>query len=401
MNIAVAQSGGPTCAINASLAGVYSGAVLSGKVDKVYGSLYGIEGILKENLVLLNDCIKDERDIEYIKQTPSTLLNSCRFKLPDIESGDEIYKKITEVFKKYGIGAFFYIGGNDSMDTVNKISSYFAKTGNDIKVIGVPKTIDNDLMCTDHTPGFGSAAKYVASSIKEIIRDCSVYDVKSVTIIEIMGRDTGWLTAASAALHANGERAPHLIYLPEVKFCLENFLNDIKKMHETENTVIVAVSEGVEAVGSDDFTSGVTDTFGHKYLAGVGKFLENTVRQRLGCKVRSIELNTLQRCASHIASETDINEAFEIGCKAVNAALNGETGKVMIFERVSDKPYKIEIKSVDADKIANNIKYFNKEWITPDGNNITEAAYDYILPLIQGERKIYFENGLPIHFKLK
>ena len=401
MNIAVAQSGGPTCAINASLAGVYEGAVRSGKVDKVYGSLYGIEGIIKENLTVLNDSIKNKKDIEYIKQTPSTLLNSCRFKLPDIESGSEVYQKIAEVFKKYDIGAFFYIGGNDSMDTVNKISAYFAKVGCDIKVIGVPKTIDNDLMCTDHTPGFGSAAKFVATTIKEIIRDCSVYDVRSVTIIEIMGRDTGWLTAASAALHANGERAPHLIYLPEAEFSLENFLNDIKKIHETENTVIVAISEGVEVATSEEFTSGVTDTFGHKYLAGVGKFLENTVRSRLGCKVRSIELNTLQRCASHIASKTDIDEAFEIGCKAVETALSGETGKVMIFERVSNTPYKIEIKSVDANKIANNVKYFNREWITPEGNNITKAAYDYILPLIQGEPKIHFENGLPVHFKLK
>ena len=401
MNIAVAQSGGPTCAINASLAGVFAGAIESGKIEKVYGSLYGIEGIIKDNLVVLNEQIKTDADVECVKQTPSTLLCSCRFKLPDLESGKDVYEKIADTFEKYDIGAFFYIGGNDSMDTVNKVSAYFAKTGRDIKVIGVPKTIDNDLMCTDHTPGFGSAAKFVATVLKEVVRDCTVYDVKSVTIIEIMGRDTGWLTAASSLLHADGEKAPHLIYLPEVEFSLDKFLEDIKKMHETENTVIVAISEGVEVASGDDFTSGVTDNFGHKYLAGVGKYLENTVRDRLGVKVRSIELNTLQRCASHIASKTDIDEAFEIGKKAVAAALNGETGKVMIFERVSDRPYKIEIKSVDANKIANNIKYFPKEWITAEGNNITEAAYDYLCPLIQGERDIVYENGLPVHFKLK
>ena len=404
MNIAVGQSGGPTCAINASLAGVFKAAVESGKVEKVYGSVYGIEGILKENLVVLNDYIKSDEDLELIKQTPSTLLNSCRFKLPDMDKDASVYEKIAQVFKKFDIGAFFYIGGNDSMDTVNKISAYFAKVGCDIKVVGIPKTIDNDLMCTDHTPGFGSAAKYVATTLKEIVRDCTVYDVKSVTIIEIMGRDTGWLTASSALLHTEGETAPHLIYLPECEFSLEKFLADIQKMHETENTVVVAISEGVEVPADEcggDITSGVTDNFGHKYLAGIGKFLENTIRSRLGCKVRSIELNTMQRCASHIASKTDIDEAEAIGMKAVYAALEGKTGHVMIMNRVSNAPYTLKIESAEASKIANNVKYFPKEWITPEGNGITKEGTDYILPLIQGERNIIFENGLPKHFKLK
>ena len=404
MNIAVGQSGGPTCAINASLAGVFKAAVESNKIEKVYGSVHGIEGILKENLVVLNDYIKTDEDLELVKQTPSTLLNSCRFKLPDLDKDPSVYKKIAEVFKKYDIGAFFYIGGNDSMDTVNKVSAYFAKIGCDIKVIGIPKTIDNDLMCTDHTPGFGSAAKYVATTLKEIVRDCTVYDVKSVTIIEIMGRDTGWLTAASAVLHAHGESAPHLIYLPETKFSLEKFLQDIKTMHETENTVVVAISEGVEVDPEEsggEISSGVTDNFGHKYLAGIGKFLENTIRARLGCKVRSIELNTMQRCASHVASKTDIDEAQAIGMKAVEAALAGKTGHVMIMKRVCNAPYTIEIESAEASKIANNVKYVPKEWVTADGNNITKEGVDYILPLIQGEREIRYENGLPMHFKLK
>ena len=404
MNIAVGQSGGPTCAINASLAGVFKAAIKSGKIEKVYGSVYGIEGILKENLVVLNDYVKNDEDIELIKQTPSTLLNSCRFKLPDADKDASVYEKIAEVFKKYEIGAFFYIGGNDSMDTVNKISAYFAKTGNDIKVIGIPKTIDNDLMCTDHTPGFGSAAKYVATTLKEVVRDCTVYDVKSVTIVEIMGRDTGWLTAASAILHTEGETAPHLVYLPEVEFSLEKFLEDIKEIHKTENTVVVAVSEGVEVPPEEcdgQISSGVTDNFGHKYLAGIGKFLENTIRARLGVKVRSIELNTMQRCGSHIASKTDIDEAEAIGMKAVEAALSGLTGHVMIMNRVSNAPYTIEIESAAACEIANNVKYFPREWINKDCNNITSAGTDYLLPLIQGERNIRFENGLPVHFKLK
>ncbi len=402
MNIAVAQSGGPTCAINSSLLGVFKGAVKSKEIDKVYGSLNGIEGIIKDNLVVLNDLIKTYEDMESIKQTPSTLLCSCRYKLPDASADENVYKTIAANLKKHDIGAFFYIGGNDSMDTVNKVSAYFKANNIDIKVMGVPKTIDNDLAITDHTPGYGSAAKYVATTVQEIVRDCSVYDINSVTIIEIMGRDTGWLTAASICPRVNGDAAPDLVYLPEVEFSVEEFVKDVKEIQKTKRTVVVAISEGVEindANDSDAFRSGAVDNFGHKYLSGVGKALENIVKRDIGCKVRSIELNLMQRCASHISSKTDIDEAERIGTAAVEHALMGETGKVMAFERISNNPYAVDIKSVDANKIANAIRYFPLEWINDAKNDIKPEALEYILPLIQGEQNLYFKNGMPLHFK--
>ena len=402
MNIAVAQSGGPTCAINASLMGVFKGALKEKNIDKVYGSLNGIEGVINDNFVILNDVLKTNADIELVKQTPSSLLKSCRYKLPDVEKDEAVYKKIIETFKKHDIGAFFYIGGNDSMDTVNKVSKYFMENGVDIKVMGVPKTIDNDLPITDHTPGFGSAAKYVVATLQEIIRDCSVYNLKSVTIVEIMGRDTGWLTASSAALRQISDLAPDLIYLPEGDFKVANFLKDIENLHKTQNTVIVAISEGVEP-DTDELNStqsGVTDNFGHKYLAGVGKCLENIIRRDLGCKVRSIELNLMQRCASHVASKTDIEEAQAVGVAAVEAAMAGMTGKVMTFERVNEAPYTVAINATDAGNIANQVKYFPSEWINKEQNNVTDDAINYVLPLIQGELDVKYVNGIPAQFKL-
>lgn len=402
MNIAVAQSGGPTCAINSSLLGVFTEAQKSPSIKTVYGSLNGIEGVINDNLISLNDVIKNDDDLELIRQTPSTLLNSCRYKLPDFETDCSVYEIIIGTLKKYNIGAFFYIGGNDSMDTVNKLSEYFKKSGCDIKVLGIPKTIDNDLYCTDHTPGFGSAAKYVAATMQEIIRDSSVYSVKSVTIVEIMGRDTGWLTASTCVLRANGEVAPHLIYLPESNFSVEKFIKDVKEAHKKYHAVIVAVSEGVEIKDSDNsFQSGKTDIFGHKYLAGIGKLLEKAVTEQIKCKVRSIELNVMQRCSSHISSKRDIEESKHIGSFAVSEALKGKSGDVMIFKRVSDSPYNIVFDSVPADRIANKIKYFPKEWITEDGNNVRDEAVTYFLPLIQGEQNIRMKNGIPIHFKIK
>lgn len=402
MNIAVAQSGGPTCAINASLMGVFKGALKEKNINLVYGSLNGIEGVINDNFVIMNDVLKTNADIELVKQTPSSLLKSCRYKLPDVEKDEAVYKKIIEVFKKHDIGAFFYIGGNDSMDTVNKVSKYFMENGVDIKVMGVPKTIDNDLPITDHTPGFGSAAKYVATTMQEIIRDCSVYNLKSVTIVEIMGRDTGWLTASAAVLRSISDLAPDLIYLPESEFHVKDFLNDIANLHKTQNTVIVAVSEGVEP-DTDDLSStqsGVTDNFGHKYLAGVGKCLENIIRRDLGCKVRSIELNLMQRCASHVASKTDIDEAERVGIAAVEAAMAGMTGKVMTFLRVNEAPYTVSINATDAGNIANQVKYFPAEWINDAKNNVTDDAVKYVLPLIQGELDIKYVNGIPAQFKL-
>ncbi len=399
MNIAVAQSGGPTCAINASLAGVFDAAFKSPQIDTVYGSLNGIEGIINDNLVVLKEVIKTENDLDILKLTPSSALGSCRYKLPSIEKDEQVYKKIISVFQKHNIGAFFYIGGNDSMDTVDKLSKYTMSQGIDIKIIGVPKTIDNDLCYTDHTPGFGSAAKYVATTLNEIIRDSAVYSIPSVTIIEIMGRHAGWLTASTCVLHANGETAPHLIYLPESEFSAEKFIADVNQKLKEYNSVIVAVSEGVE-LSDMDFRSGKVDNFGHKYLSGLGKCLENLVTDKIGCKVRSIELNVMQRCSSHLASKTDIDESFLIGSAGVDAALKGETGKMMAFCRVSDAPYEVTINSVDARNVANAEKTFPIEWITDNGTNISLEAQMYFLPLIQGDVTIEKKNGLPVHFKL-
>ena len=399
MNIAVAQSGGPTVAINASLMGVFEQALESEKIDTIYGSLNGIEGIINQNLVNLNELVKTKEDIELIKLTPSTVLGSCRYKMPSPADKPEVYEKITECFKKYNIGAFFYIGGNDSMDTTDKLSKYTMQNGIDVKVIGIPKTIDNDLYYTDHTPGFGSAAKYLATTLQEIVRDSAVYDLKSVTVVEIMGRHAGWLTASSGVLHANGETAPHLIYLPEGEFSAEKFLSDVNEQLKLRNSVIVAVSEGIK-LDDASYRSGKVDNFGHEYLSGIGKLLENLITEKIGCKVRSIELNVMQRCSSHLSSKTDIEEAILIGKAGVKAALSGETGKMMTFERVSNNPYKIEIGLVEAKLVANAEKTFPKEWITDNGTNISSEAIEYFLPLINGEVSIKTKNGLPIHFKI-
>ncbi len=402
MNIAVAQSGGPTCAINASLLGVFRHATKYEDIETVYGAVNGVEGLIYNNFVSLNDIIQSDDDVELIRQTPSTVLGSCRYKLPAPDSGDAVYETIVATLRARDIRAFFYIGGNDSMDTVMKLDRYFKANNIDIKVIGIPKTIDNDLPVTDHTPGFGSAAKYIATSIQEITRDSSVYSVESVTIVEIMGRDTGWLTAASAVLRANGEVAPHLIYLPERPFSVKQFVEDCRRVQATYPAVIVAVSEGIELSPDEveGFQSGKNDAFGHKYLAGVGKALEKVVTREIGCKVRSIELNVMQRCASHLSSKRDITEAERIGGAAVKAALNGESGKMMVFQRISDRPYNVRIVSVEAEKVANHVKYFPTEWINEAGNDVTEDAIRYTLPLIQGEQNFRMKNGIPQHYVL-
>lgn len=401
MNIAVAQSGGPTCAINASLLGVFKQALKTPEIDAVFGSINGIEGIINDKLVDLKLIIKNTDDMELLKQTPSTVLGSCRYKLPEPESNDSVYDIILNCFEKHRIEAFFYIGGNDSMDTVAKLSAFFKSKNKDIKVIGIPKTIDNDLPETDHTPGFGSAAKYVAATVQEIIRDSSVYSNDSVTIVEIMGRHAGWLTASTCVLRANGELAPHLIYLPECEFSAEKFIEDVRIQQAKHKAVIVAISEGVEFPDANgSYQSGAVDVFGHKYLSGIGKLLENLVREKIGCKVRSIELNVMQRCSSHISSKTDIDEAEEIGAKGVEAALQGKTGQTMVFKRISDKPYVITIDSADSTLIANHEKFFPKEWINTECNNVSDKAVDYFLPLIQGEVNIAMKNGMPVHFKI-
>lgn len=403
MNIAVAQSGGPTCAINASLLGVYKQALKEPTIEHIFGSINGIEGIINDNLVELNSVIRTDEDMELLKQTPSTCLGSCRYKLPEVSEDKAIYNKIVSCFERHGIGAFFYIGGNDSMDTVAKLSEYIKEIGKDIKIIGIPKTIDNDLEFTDHTPGFGSAAKYVATSIQEIIRDSSVYSIDSVTIIEVMGRHAGWLTASSCVLRANGEYAPHLIYLPESKISISKFLEDVKKARQVHKAVIVAVSEGVklEKMNSEiDYGKGIVDSFGHEMLSGIGKILENEISREIGCKVRSIELNVMQRCSSHISSKTDIDEAKKIAEHAVIAAVNGQSGKMMSFKRLTNIPYTVTIETVDAKDVANKERFFPKEWITAECNNVSDEAVQYFLPLIQGEQIIRMKNGLPIHFRV-
>ena len=401
MNIAVAQSGGPTCAINASLLGVCRQAMKSPEIDVVYGSVNGIEGVINDNLVDMGSLLKTEEDMGILKVTPSTALGSCRYKLPDPVADTAVYDTILNCFKRHNIGAFFYIGGNDSMDTVAKLSAFFKERSEDIKVVGIPKTIDNDLPETDHTPGFGSAAKYLAVTMQEIIRDSSVYSAKSVTIVEIMGRHAGWLTASTCVLRANNEIAPQLIYLPECGFTADKFIEDVKKAQAEHKAVVVAVSEGVEMPEADgSYQSGAVDVFGHKYLSGIGKLLENLVRDRIGCKVRSIELNVMQRCSSHLNSKTDLDEAELIGAEGVNAALEGKTGVTMVFKRVSNNPYTIAIDSADATLIANHEKFFPREWINTDENDVLPEATDYFLPLIQGEIPIPMKNGMPVHFKI-
>lgn len=400
-NVAVAQSGGPTAAINSSLAGVFAGASGCREIDGVYGMLNGIEGAIEGNYVDLSKLLTSRYDIDLLKKTPSTILGSCRYKLKDYREDSSDYEMIAETFRRLEIKAFFYIGGNDSMDTVMKLDSYFKEKNTDIKVVGIPKTIDNDVMNTDHTPGFGSAAKYVAATIQEIIRDSRVYSVPSVTIVEIMGRDAGWLTASSCVLRANGEPAPHLIYLPESQFSTDKFLSDIREQQKRHKAVIAAVSEGIVCENRQTgFSSELTDAFGHKFLSGVGKYLENITAANIGCKVRSIELNVMQRCSAHIASLTDITEAEQIGAAAVNAAVNGESGVMMTFHRISNNPYRVEILSSDIRSIANMERKFPREWISKDGNDVTTDALNYFLPLISGEVYQEYKNGIPVHFRL-
>ena len=401
MNIVVAQSGGPTSVINASLLGVFRQAMAESEIDTVYGSLNGIEGIIHDRLVTLNDRLATEEDMALLRQTPSSALRSCRYKLPSADKDSAVYETIRRTLESHDIGAFFYIGGNDSMDTVHKLSAYFAEVGCPIRVMGVPKTIDNDLMEMDHTPGYGSAAKFVATTMAEIIRDSTVYDLDSVLIVEIMGRDTGWLTASAALPRLLGETAPHLVYLPEVEFSVEDFLADVKRIQQTSRTVIVAVSEGVEIDEAGAFQSGKVDNFGHKYLSGVGKCLENIVSTRLGCKVRSVELNVLQRCAAHVASATDVAEAEAVGMAAVRAAMAGETGKVAAIQRVSADPYKADYTCIPVVEVANRVKYVPREWISAAGNDVTDDALAYIRPLVQGEPTVLTEDGLPRHFVIE
>lgn len=399
-NCMVAQSGGPTVAINASLAGVIEGVNSSSMYDTVYGSLNGITGILNNHLLNLTELMQENPNyLNRLAQTPAMFLGSCRYKLPDYMDDDSPYVFIFKQFEDYNIEAFFYIGGNDSMDTVLKLSGYAEMIGSNVRIIGIPKTIDNDLCETDHTPGFGSAAKYIASSLLEIAHDTFIYAVKSVTIVEIMGRDAGWLTAAAALARNGYNTAPHLIYLPEVPFDTDDFLLDIKRLLFERNNVIVAVSEGIRDASGNYISASesTVDSFGHSQLSGAGKTLEFLVKEKLGVKVRSVELNVLQRCASHLASKTDLDESAALGKKAVALSEEGVTASMVTIQRISNEPYTVEYGYAEIKNIANEAKSVPTDWITPAGNDVTQELIDYLTPLIQGESQVTYENGLPVY----
>lgn len=399
-NVIVGQSGGPTAVINASLYGVvYEALNREDACGTVYGMINGIEGFLNDQLMDMEP-LERSGELELIRTTPGSYLGSCRYKLPE-NLDDEIYPKLFEQFEKYGIGYFFYIGGNDSMDTVSKLSRYAGKKGSDIRFMGIPKTIDNDLVRTDHTPGFGSAAKYVASTVREIAVDASVYDnKKSVTIVEIMGRHAGWLTAASVLARKFQGDNPVLIYLPETAFDPEQFISDVKKALEKVPNLVVCISEGIND-GNGTFICELAsdvgvDNFGHKMLTGSGKYLENLVKEKIGVKVRSIELNVCQRCSSAMLSGTDQKEAIASGAYGVKCAIEGETGKMVGFSRVPGREYRIDYVTEDVNLICNQEKTVPSEWIKGNGSDIGQEFIDYALPLIQGEVKVPQKDGLPL-----
>lgn len=402
-NVIVGQSGGPTAAINSSLAGVYRTAKDRG-AKKVYGMLHGIQGLLKERYIDLSEHITNELDVELLKRTPAAYLGSCRYKLPEIHENRDVYEKIFEILNKLEIEAFIYIGGNDSMDTIKKLSDYAIVTGQPTRFVGCPKTIDNDLALTDHTPGYGSAAKYIGTSVKEIIRDgfCLEYEKGVVTIVEIMGRNAGWLTGAAALAKGEDCPEPDLIYLPELAFDLEKFSTKIKKLMEKKMSVVVAVSEGIKLEDGRyvcELGTGVdfVDAFGHKQLTGTASYLANFVAGEVGCKTRAIELSTLQRAASHLASRVDILEAYQVGGAAVKAADEGDSGKMVVIERFSDDPYQSGTEVKDVHKIANGEKLVPRNWVNQEGTYVTEEFITYVKPLIQGDVSPVMVDGIPRH----
>ncbi len=453
-NIIVGQSGGPTSVINSSLAGVYKTAKERG-FHKVYGMLHGIQGLLDEQYVDLSTQIHSDMDIELLKRTPSAFLGSCRYKLPEIHTNPEVYEKIFGILDKLQIEVFIYIGGNDSMDTIKKLSDYAIVKGHNQKFLGVPKTIDNDLALTDHTPGFGSAAKYIGASTKEIIRDalgltynksmitiievmgrnagwltgatalakteeCDgpdliylprdalglTYNKSMITIIEVMGRNAGWLTGATALAKTEECDGPDLIYLPELPFDLDKCLKKVQELLKKKSSIVIAVSEGIkladgryvcELSGGGEYV----DAFGHKQLQGTAAYLAGFMGAEIGCKTRSVEFSTLQRSASHMASRVDVNEAFMVGGAAVKAADEGDTGKMVVIDRISDDPYMSAAGIYDVHRIANNEKLVPRNWINKEGNYVTEEFLNYIEPLIQGDYQPFMVNGLPQHLVLK
>ena len=406
-NIIVGQSGGPTAVINSSVAGVYKKAKELG-INKVYGMVYGIEGFLDENIIDLDEYLSDKDNFELLKRTPSAFLGSCRYKLPKYEDAKDVYEKIFDILDKYEIDALFYIGGNDSMDTIKMLSDY-AKDNNKKQVfMGIPKTIDNDLPITDHCPGYGSAAKYIATSLKEIIRDNSSFGVKkpTVCIVEIMGRHAGWLTAAAELAKDDTCEGVDGIYLPEIPFDVDKFIKRVEKLSKEKKSIVIAVSEGIQDKDGKficEYGEGEkkVDAFGHKQLSGCAVTLANMIAAKTGLKTRAIEFSTLQRAATHIASLTDIEEAMKVGERAVVAANDGETGMMVVMERKGGRKYHIDYNLYDIHSIANVEKKVPREWICTKHNKLKDPYIKYVRPLIQGELLPVYKDGVVSHLVRK
>lgn len=397
------QSGGPTSVINASAYGVFSEALKNPMITRVLGASHGVKGILNDELFDISK--EDEHELELLKSTPSSALGSCRYKLKDPEKDDTDYRRILEIFKKYDVRYFFYNGGNDSMDTCNKISKYLMSQNYECRVMGIPKTIDNDLYGTDHCPGYGSAAKYIAATCAEIYRDATVYDTGAITVIEAMGRNAGWLTAASSLAGLSG-CGPDLIYLPELPFDLDDFIARVRRCYEEKENCIVVISEGIkdkDGVFIAEYANknASSDAFGHKQMGGSAAYLALCLKEATGAKIRAIEFSLMQRCAAHCASETDVNEAVLMGSEAVKAAVSGMTDKMVAIKRAEGSEYKAEVAMLDLTDVANAEKKFPLEWITEDGAGIKKEFLDYALPLIKGENPYCWENGLPRFANLK
>lgn len=400
-NVVVGQSGGPTSVINSSLAGVYETAKELG-AKKVYGMRHGIQGFLEKKLIDLDEKLNSDLNIELLKRTPSAYLGSCRYKLPEIEGHEEVYDTIFEICAEYEIDAFFYIGGNDSMDTIKKLSEYAEMINSPIRFMGVPKTIDNDLAATDHTPGFGSAAKYIASVTKELIRDGLVYDMKFATVIEVMGRNAGWLTGAAALAKCEDCEGVDLIYLPEVPFDVDKFMAKVRRLFERKKAIVIAVSEGIQTADGKyvfELTNHTefVDAFGHKQLSGTARYLASLLAAEFGCKTRAVELSSLQRCAGHMTSRVDITEAYQVGGSAVSAAFEGKTGLMVTLDRLSTDPYICTTGLHDVRQIANVEKKVPLEWIINDGTYVSDELVHYIKPLIQAELSPIMIKGQPRH----
>ena len=400
-NCIIAQSGGPTSVINSSVVGLVDANKELKFFDKVYAGLNGIEGILNGNIIELSSF--SDKEINSFRYTPSSGLGSCRYKMKKLEESTEEYDKLLQILKANDIKAFFYVGGNDSMDTIAKLGKYAKETGIDIKFIGIPKTIDNDLMYTDHTPGFGSAAKFIATTVLETYLDSSVYINNGIFIVETMGRDTGWLAASSALATLNGKQVADFIYLPEVAFDVDKFLNDVKRKFEEQNQVYIVVSEGIRTADGTfvaESSSHAHDKFGHAQLGGVGMYLKNLIIESgITKRVKSLELGVLQRCAMHCVSNIDLEEAHKVGYEALKYANMGHSGYMVAIKRDSNEPYSSSYFLVETNKIANNVKYFPKEWINKEGNGITEEALQYLSPLVSALPSFLTQSPMP-NFKV-